>query len=505
LHGELVAELQAGIVLDAHGLPNPQFVAEAKDHLAKLRLNARAGLLAAEMLRAQRPALEDVVVDAHGRSGKVAVRGRAVRADPAAVSDRNAALTPVEAESRANPYVVHGDRVATDLNGVFVLENTMDAFLEWAHATTSAWLPLAPEAAGLQKAAIIALLAIITVNFSPTMTAAVISETGARGRLSDLVLAIVVLADAAVLVLFSLALPLARAAFAETAGGPHALVQAAWQIGGAVAFGTLTGALFALYLRYVGREVTLVLLGVAFALSQVGATQRFEPLVAAMAAGIVIQNASVAQGDALKVALQRGALPVLVVFFVAVGASLQLDALGAVGSVAIMLAIVRILLIRLGIEAGLRISSVDRHIGAHAWTGLISQAGITLGLVAVVAAEFPTWGPQLQVLLVALIAIDELVGPTTSVRASPEPGIWTRIRRGRCSWPRTANPTCTTSPMGVESTARTPRGAWPLRSTPSCASAEASGSRTAAARPTAMQWPRAFLRSRTCDPDCLPS
>jgi trehalose 6-phosphate synthase len=42
---------------------------------------------------------------------------------------------------------------------------------------------------------------------------------------------------------------------------------------------------------------------------------------------------------------------------------------------------------------------------------LISQAGITLGLAAVVAAEFPTWGGQIQVVLVALIVIHELVGP----------------------------------------------------------------------------------------------
>ena len=78
-----------------------------------------------------------------------------------------------------------------------------------------------------------------------------------------------------------------------------------------------------------------MLLGVCALLSQVGATQRFEPLLAAMAAGMVIQNVAVPQGDALKVAIQRGALPVLIVFFVAIGASLQLDALTATGFVAI--------------------------------------------------------------------------------------------------------------------------------------------------------------------------
>ena len=57
-----------------------------------------------------------------------------------------------------------------------------------------------------------------------------------------------------------------------------------------------------------------------------------------MAAGIVIANVAVAQGDALKAAIRSGALPLLVVFFVAVGTSLRLDALAAAGVAAIGLA-----------------------------------------------------------------------------------------------------------------------------------------------------------------------
>ena len=157
-----------------------------------------------------------------------------------------------------------------------------------------------------------------------------IAETGARGRLSDLVLAMVVLADLLVLVLFSLAhaaRPRRPRRPVAPWSGASVLVRLVWEIGGAVAFGSLVGALFALYLRYVGREVTLVLLGVCALLSQVGATQRLEPLLAALAAGVVIENLAVAQGDALRSAVQRGALPVLVMFFVAVGSSLRLEAL----------------------------------------------------------------------------------------------------------------------------------------------------------------------------------
>lgn len=274
------------------------------------------------------------------------------------------------------------------------------------------WLPVAPDAAGMAKLAMVALFVVIVISFSPTMAAAVIAETGSRGRLSDLVLAMIVLADLVLLVLFSLAMQLARATLGEGTGADvNVLVRLAWEIGGAMAFGSLVGALFALYLRYIGREVTIALLTVCALLSQVGATQRLEPLLAALAAGLVIENLAVAEGDALKAAVQRGALPVLVVFFVAVGASLRLDALAAVGFAAVGLVAARVALIRLGVMAGLKVSGVDRETGEYVWTGLISQAGITLGLTSVVAAEFPGWGSQVQILLVALIVIDELLGP----------------------------------------------------------------------------------------------
>jgi trehalose-6-phosphate synthase/Kef-type K+ transport system membrane component KefB len=277
-----------------------------------------------------------------------------------------------------------------------------------------AWpmIPVAPDATGMAKAAIIALSVVVVVSFSPTMTAAVISETSSRGRLSDLVLALVVLADLIVLVLFSFLMQLARVELGDVAfEEASVLVRLAWEIGGAAAFGSLVGALFGLYVRYIGREVTLVLLVVALLLSQVGEAQRFEPLIAAMAAGIVIANVTAAQGEALKMAIQGGALPVLVVFFVGVGASLQLDLLVAAGYVAAALCAVRMILIRLGVAAGLRASGTERMRGGLIWTGLISQAGITLGLASALAAEFPTWGAQVQMLLVALIAIDELIGP----------------------------------------------------------------------------------------------
>jgi trehalose-6-phosphate synthase/Kef-type K+ transport system membrane component KefB len=274
------------------------------------------------------------------------------------------------------------------------------------------WLPIAPDASGVQRLAMLLPLVVIVISFSPTMTAAVVADSGARGRLSDTVLAIVVLADLVILVLFSVTMQSARAVLTpDSSRDIQLLALLAWEIGGAVAFGVLVGVLFALYMRYIGRGVTLVLLGVCAVLSQVGSRQQLEPLLAAMAAGLVIENLAVAQGDALRAAVRRGAPPVLVVFFVAVGTSLRIDALATIGVAAVMLSAARLGFIRLGVRAGSGSPALPEPVAKYAWTGLISQAGITLGFASAVATEFPGWGSQAQLLLVASIAIHELVGP----------------------------------------------------------------------------------------------
>jgi hypothetical protein len=46
-----------------------------------------------------------------------------------------------------------------------------------------------------------------------------------------------------------------------------------------------------------------------------------------------------------------------------------------------------------------------------AWSGLVSQAGLTLGLSVIVAREFPSIGTPFRALAIATVALNELVGP----------------------------------------------------------------------------------------------
>ena len=205
----------------------------------------------------------------------------------------------------------------------------------------------------------------------------------------------------------------ARLALGEGADADvNVLVRLAWEILGALAFGGLVGALFALYLRYVGREVTLVLLGVCVLLSQVGSDagirtaagrhgrragdpERRGPAGRRAEGGDPARSAS----GARRVLRRDRDVPA--------ARRARSDRVRGAGA-------------RRGADRpdspgrGGRAEGVgDRppDTGEYVWTGLISQAGITLGLASVLATEFPTWGSRVQTLLIALIAIDELIGP----------------------------------------------------------------------------------------------
>jgi Kef-type K+ transport system membrane component KefB len=274
------------------------------------------------------------------------------------------------------------------------------------------WLPLMPEATGILRVTLAALLATLVVSFSPTVTIAVIADSRARGPLTELVLALVVLTDLALIVMFTLAMQAARWTLGTSATEDVSLIaRLSWEIFGSFAFGAIVGSLFAFYLRHVGREVTLMLLTLCVIVSQVGTLFHFEALLAALAAGLVVENIAPPDGEALKQAVERGALPVLVVFFAAAGASLHLDALGSIGLIALAVSAARLLFVRLAGYFGTRIRGLDPAIGGMAWMGLVSQAGVTLGLTIIVASEFPDWGARVQTLMVALIALHELVGP----------------------------------------------------------------------------------------------
>ena len=64
-----------------------------------------------------------------------------------------------------------------------------------------------------------------------------------------------------------------------------------------------------------------------------------------------------------------------------------------------------------GARAGARVGGAEPVVARETWTGLVSQAGVALGLATIVAERLPGLGPAMQTLIIGVIAVNESVGP----------------------------------------------------------------------------------------------
>lgn len=266
------------------------------------------------------------------------------------------------------------------------------------------------------------LFAAIAIVHSPAVTMALLSETGARGPVARTTLGVVLLADVAVVLLFSVALTVARAIAPPVAdAGAISVGAVVWEIGGALLVGAALGGGVALYLRYVGKELMLFAVLLAFFGLEIARLAHVELLLTLLTAGFVTENVS-EHGDALRHALERSAAPIFVVFFALSGAKIDVSTVAPLLPVVVPIALVRGGAIWAGSRLGTRWAGASAEEGRYVWMGLVSQAGVAIGLAAIVAEAYGALGEQLRDLLLALIAVNETVGPILFRRALTRSG-----------------------------------------------------------------------------------
>jgi Kef-type K+ transport system membrane component KefB len=268
----------------------------------------------------------------------------------------------------------------------------------------------------VEVVALSALFAAVVIVHSPAVTMALLSETNARGPVARTTLSVVLVADVVVVLLFSGALALTRAVVPGRGdvGGMSAAVVA-WEIGGSVLVGAALGAGVALYMRFVQRELMLFAVVVAFLGSEIARMAHVELLLTLLVAGFVTENVTRHGGRELLAAMERSAAPVFVVFFALAGAYIQVAGLAALWPIAVAVVVARGVGIWTGARAGVAWSARGGEVGSDAvrrnvWLGLISQAGVAIGLATIIATLYPRRGEQMRTLLLAVIAINTIAG-----------------------------------------------------------------------------------------------
>jgi len=246
------------------------------------------------------------------------------------------------------------------------------------------------------------------------VTMALLTETRARGPVARTTLGVVLVSDVAVILLFSGVLALARtlAPPSTGSGGGASLGGLLWELGGAVLVGAILGGVVAVYLRWVRRELFLFALIVAFFGAEIARLAHVETLLMLLTTGFVAENVSEREhGEALRLAMERSAAPVFVVFFALAGASLHVHEIVTVWTLVIPVIVVRLTAIWLGSHVGARWGGATPVERRYTWMGLVSQAGVAIGLATIVAQVYPERGAEIRTMFLAMIAVNEAMGP----------------------------------------------------------------------------------------------
>jgi Kef-type K+ transport system membrane component KefB len=287
--------------------------------------------------------------------------------------------------------------VLTITAGVFVAVRPMMPFL--------GGVPLAPLVGiGL-------LWGMLAVTRSPSALLGILSQTRASGPVTTNALAFVMTSDVVVVVLaavvMALARPLIEPGDSVSLAGLSALGH---ELLGSVALGTTLGLCLAAYMRLVGTQLVLIFVALGVGASEILEYLHFEPLLAFMVAGFVVQNLS-RQGKLFLRAIEETGGVVYVVFFATAGAHLDLPMVRRMWLVALVLCGARAIATFVASRLASDIAKDPPVVKKWGWASLVAQAGLTLGIVASIARAYPQFGEGFRALAIATIAINQVVGP----------------------------------------------------------------------------------------------
>jgi Kef-type K+ transport system membrane component KefB len=274
------------------------------------------------------------------------------------------------------------------------------------------WIPFLAGREFLAALLLTGVFASIATVHSPAVTIAVLNEDKSKGPLAETILGIVVVADVLVVLLVTLALALARSVLVTGEGlETDVLLLLGWELIGAILAGALLGVIIDLYLRYAGARLALVVIVVVLFGDQIARVMHVEFMLFLMSAGFFVENVSPTDGEPLIHAVERVADPAYALFFALAGASIHLEELRVLGPIALAVVISRAFALFVGCRIGGRVAQAPPEVTRYAWMGLVSQAGVALGLVTIAARVLPEAGTEMRTLFLAMIAIHEVVGP----------------------------------------------------------------------------------------------
>ncbi len=286
------------------------------------------------------------------------------------------------------------------------------------------YIPFMKDMPFYSQIAVSLLAGAILVARSPSSAIAVIKELRAVGPFTQTALGVTVIMDVGVIVIFALNSSMADALLANQAFNWSFILILLLEIAASFAIGLALAQFLNLILKLPGlyKVKAVLILASGYSIFLFSASLRhfahenfaheilLEPLLICMIASFYLANYTEHRLQFMKILHDIGPT-IYIAFFTLTGASLSLDILVDIWPIALTLFGVRLISIFLGSFAGGWIAGEKMKHNRVAWMAYITQAGVGLGLAKAVAVEFPEWGNSFATMIVAVIIINQIIGP----------------------------------------------------------------------------------------------
>ena len=267
------------------------------------------------------------------------------------------------------------------------------------------------------------LLGAIGLATAPAATLMVVRQYKANGPVTQMLLPVVAMDDALGLMVFSISAAVAQGMLGGEVTISSMLLTPLIEIVGSFALGTALGWLLAFGARFFASRGNKLALSIALVLAGVGLCDilNLSSLLVCMMIGAMMVNLS-QQREVLIEQCNRFTPPLFLLFFVLSGADLDLSVLPSVGLIGVMYLLLRCIGKWGGTYLGAVCVKADKHIRHYLGLTLLPQAGVAIGMAALVSARFPTLAAQVNTIVLAGVLVFELIGPVITKIALTKAG-----------------------------------------------------------------------------------
>lgn len=267
---------------------------------------------------------------------------------------------------------------------------------------------------------------------APAGTAIVLQEYKAKGPLTNALYAVVGLDDGLAIIIYAFAAALAKISITGTSESFLHIIQGpVIEIVGAIVLGGVLGFILGYITRKVHskKEVLALSLSAAMMCSGLANYFHFSLILANLSLGMIFANFFLHSNRRAVDSINFISLPIYTIFFVIAGAHLQISLLPAMGFLGIIYIICRSLGLVGGASFGATVSKSDPVLRKYLGLGILSQAGVAIGLAIMATRDFSMLGQagkDLSVLVINTIAattiVFEIIGPIATKFAIKKAG-----------------------------------------------------------------------------------